>query len=73
MFKLSRFFLDFDVFMSLKVVASLATSFDPDKMQHHAAFHLDLYCLPKYPFMGFPVCMQRVKVEQSDSIVSSVK
>ena len=28
-------------------------SADPDEMLHHAAFHLALYCLPKYPFRGF--------------------
>ena len=24
-------------------------------MQHYAAFHLDLQCLPKYPFKGFKI------------------
>ena len=28
----------------------LANSADPDEMPHHAAFHLGLHCLPKYPF-----------------------
>ena len=37
------------------VVLILANSADPDEMQHYAAFHLGLHCLPKYPFMGFPV------------------
>ena len=31
----------------------LANSADPDEMSHHAAFHLDFHCLPKYPFWGF--------------------
>ena len=31
----------------------LANSADPDEMQHYAAFHLGLHCLPKYPFGGF--------------------
>ena len=31
----------------------IAKSVDPDEMQHSAAFHLDLHCLPKYPFRGF--------------------
>ena len=37
---------------SLKTVLILPNSTDPDEMQHHAAFHLGLYCLPKYPFRG---------------------
>ena len=43
--------------LSLKVmvILILANSADPDKMQHYAAFHLGLHCLPKYmyPFRGF--------------------
>ena len=31
----------------------LADSADSDKMQHYAAFYLDLHCLPQYPFRGF--------------------
>ena len=31
----------------------LANSAGPDEMQHDAAFHLGLHCLPKYPFRGF--------------------
>ena len=27
-----------------------ANSADPDEMQHYAAFHLGLHCLPKYLF-----------------------
>ena len=46
-------FLYYDVFISLKVVLMLANSADPDEMQHYAAFHLGLHCLPKYVFMGF--------------------
>ena len=41
------------VFLSLKVVLILAKSADPDEMQHNAAFHLGLHCLPNYPFRGF--------------------
>ena len=37
----------------LKVVLILANSADPDEMQHYAAFHLGLHCLPKYSFRGF--------------------
>ena len=40
-------FLNHDVFLSLKVVLFLANSADPDEMQHNAAFHLGLHCLPK--------------------------
>ena len=31
----------------------LANSADPDEMQHYAAFHLGLHCLPKYLSKGF--------------------
>ena len=41
--------------MSPKDILILANSTDHDEMQHNAAFHLGLHCLPKYPFMGFPV------------------
>ena len=37
----------------LTVVLILANSADPDEMQHTAAFHLDLHCLPKYSFRAF--------------------
>ena len=40
-------------FLSLKVVLILTNSEYPDKMQHCAAFHLGLHCLPKYSFRGF--------------------
>ena len=33
---------------------SFTNSVDPDEMQHYAAFHLDLHCLQKYLFRGFP-------------------
>ena len=42
-----------DDFLSLNVDLILANSADPDEMQHYAAFHLDLHCLPKYPLRGF--------------------
>ena len=44
-------FLNYDVFLSLKVVLILTNSAYPDEMQH-PAFYLGLYCLPKYPFRG---------------------
>ena len=40
------------LFLSLKIDFILANSSDTDEMPHHAAFHLGLHCLPKYPFMG---------------------
>ena len=46
-------FLNFQVFLSLKVVLVLASSADSDEMQHYAAFHLGSHCLPKYPLRGF--------------------
>ena len=42
----------YSVFLSLKVVLILANSTDHE-MQHYAAFHLDLHCLPKYWIRGF--------------------
>ena len=46
-------FLNYDVFLSLKVILTFANSADQDEMQRKAAFHLGLHCLPKYPFRGF--------------------
>ena len=51
------YFLNYDVFLSLKVGLILANSADPDEMQHYPAFHLGLCCLPKYWFRGFPYTM----------------
>ena len=40
--------------LSLKIfLVLIANSVDLDEMQHHAAFHLGLHCLPKYLFRGF--------------------
>ena len=42
--------LNYDVFVSLKVVFILANSEDPIEMKHfNAACHLGLHCLPKSP------------------------
>ena len=41
-------FLNYDVFLSLKIVLILANSANSDEMQHFAAFHLGLHCWPKY-------------------------
>ena len=46
-------YLNYDVFLSLKIVFILANSADPDEMQHYAAFYLGLHCLQKYQFRGF--------------------
>ena len=32
---------------------TFTNSVDPDEMQHYAAFHLGLHCLPNYPFWDF--------------------
>ena len=40
--------LNYDVFLSLKVVSILAKSADSDEMQLNAAFYLGLQCLSKY-------------------------
>ena len=40
------------VFRSLKVVIILANRVDPDEIQHYAAFHLGLHCLPKKTLRG---------------------
>ena len=39
-------FLNYDVFLYLKVGLMLANSADTDEVQHYAAFHLGLHCLP---------------------------
>ena len=43
------------IFLSLKMIDQFCLNQQcrPDEMQHYAAFHLDLHCLPKYPFSGF--------------------
>ena len=41
------------VSLSLKIDLVLSNSTDPDEMQHYAAFHHGLHCLPKYLFRGF--------------------
>ena len=40
------------VFLSLKIDFVLTNSENADEMPHDTAFHLDLHCLPKYPFRG---------------------
>ena len=39
------------IFLSLKISYVFPNSADPDEMQHYAAFHLGLHCLPRYPFI----------------------
>ena len=36
--------------LSMRVVLILANSVDTDEMQHYAAFHLGLHCLPKFQY-----------------------
>ena len=40
------------MFLSLKIDFDLVNSSDPDEMPYHAAFHLNLHCLPKHPLTG---------------------
>ena len=42
-----RKLLNYDIFMPQKIVLILANCADSDEMQHDAAFHLGLHCLPK--------------------------
>ena len=46
-------FQNYSIFLSMKIVLILANGEGSDEMQHYAAFHLGLHCLPKYPFRGF--------------------
>ena len=40
--------------ISLNMVFVLANNnVDPDEMPHNAAFHMDLYCLPRYSFRSY--------------------
>ena len=48
-----QYFLNYDVFMFLNVVLTLAKGASTDETQHYAAFHLGLHCLPKYQFGVF--------------------
>ena len=41
----------------------MANNEDPDEMQHYAAFHLGLHCLPRYPFRVSRI--QKVKMHLS--------
>ena len=45
-FKGSQVEFSKSLLLSLKIVLLLANSADPDEMQHDAAFHLGLHCLP---------------------------
>ena len=49
------FILNHDVhaFLTKMAVLILANSTVPDEMQHHAAFHLVIYCLPQCHSRGF--------------------
>ena len=50
-------FINYDAFLTLKIVLTLANSAGPDEMQHNAAFHLGLHCLPKYPVNKGLICL----------------
>ena len=44
---------NYGAYLSLNIVLNLANSADPGEMQHCAAFHLCIHCLPKDLFGGF--------------------
>ena len=46
-------FLNYNVVMLLYVVLIIVNSVCPDDMQHHAAYHQGLHCLPKYSSRRF--------------------
>ena len=62
--------LNYNIFMSLKIVFVLANSTDPDEMPHFAAFYLGLHCLPKY---CLPVGLHRIihYMYQGDKTITS--
>ena len=45
-------FLNYHVFLSLKIVFILANSADPDEMLPYMTFHLGLHFLPMHLFIG---------------------
>ena len=59
----------------MKVVLIITNSVGPDEMQHYAALHLGLHCLPKYPFRGFQntkgKCMALLQANVSGSYLFS--
>ena len=63
-------FLNYNAFVLI-----IANSVEPDEMQHHAAFHLGPYCLPKYPFRDFQyTCTQRVAIfNQKEESISALR
>ena len=46
-------FLNYDVFLPLKVILIFANSADLDEMQHNAAFHLGFHSSPIYRSLFF--------------------
>ena len=65
--------LNYDLFLSLKLVLTLANSADPDEMQHTAAFHLGLHCLSKYPFRGFQHTRDQTIMDNEECGCSAVE
>ena len=45
-------FLNYNVFLFLKIVFILANSADPGEMPPYVAFHLGFHCLPKYLYIN---------------------
>ena len=54
-----------------------SASANPDEMQHYAAFHQGLHCLPKYPFRDFQkglgTCMVLLKLQLSKDKPKALK
>ena len=50
-----------DVYLTSKLVLILLNSADPGEMQHYAAFHQGLHCLPKYLFRSFDEFILKIK------------
>ena len=56
-------FLNYYIFLSQNVdFLILASSGNPDEMQHYSTFHLSLHCLPKYLFRDFQYTKGRLCV-----------
>ena len=47
-------FLNFNIFLSLKIVLILTSSADPDEMPHYVAFHLGFNCFAKVAVYRYP-------------------
>ena len=70
-------FLNNDVIQSLKATLLFTNSVYPDEIQHYAAFHLGLPCVPMYPFRGVDgfrkSCDYHINAVRRTSIVLHIK